>query len=443
MRHAINVIINLIIIIIILGSLVFVHELGHFLVAKFSGMYVEEFSLGMGPRLLKFQGKETVYSLRIFPIGGFVKILGEEFDDDLEEAMSGSADEDADNKDTVDSKEGTDSKEAANSNRAGSEIRGKLLESELNPKTDPRSFINKPLVHRLAVILAGVTMNLLLAACCFYAVLALKGFVWRADAVLEEINPVIGNVTKELFEDESIYYSVAEDGNAVKTSIPDQGIVKSVNGVELKYSSDFLDIVSQKAGEQVKIDVCPIDKETFGILENEMCGVYEVEVNNEGKVGVYIYPNYSILISYEGVSRIFSGFGHMTDQVRLMGYYIPRFVRSSLERKDYKTLAVGSVSSPVGLYFLVDAVKETGGLNVLHLLGMMSMMLALVNILPIPALDGGRAVLIIVEGLIGHPLNKRLEGAIIQISFYLLMAFMLIVFLKDIVFIKALSSMFR
>lgn len=428
------------------------HEFGHYMVAKLSGMYVEEFSLGMGPRLFKFQIKETVYSLRILPIGGFVKILGEEFDDEIESVISGENPQVATSNKAEEKKSG-DKAHVGTDNEKNDNGKNDVNKQESNdrpnPKEDPRSFLNKSIFLRFAVMVAGVTMNIVLAVACFYVMLAIDGFVWRGDMVIEEIEPVLGDISKTLLEDSNVYYSVAPGGNAEKSGIPQVGVVNSIDGEGIEYSSEFIDIVSKKTGQKVRLDICEVLTGEDGTFSQDSidignCGLYSVEVNQSGKVGVYIYPNYSVNVVYGGIDRVFSGFGHLVDQVRILSYYLPRFVKNSIAQKDYKTLAIGSVSSPIGLYFLVDTVKDVeGGKYLLHLLGMMSMMLAIVNLIPIPALDGGRALLLLIEGLRGKPLNKRLEFWIIQISFYGLLAFMFVVFVKDVVFIKDLSSMFN
>jgi regulator of sigma E protease len=109
---------------------------------------------------------------------------------------------------------------------------------------------------------------------------------------------------------------------------------------------------------------------------------------------------------------------------------------------NYQDVAVNSFSSPIALYFVVDAFKAYGFLAILRLVGEFSFSLAMINVLPIPALDGGRILLLAIEAVRGKPMNKKLENAIITISFYALMLLMLAIVLKDIIFINVLRDMF-
>jgi regulator of sigma E protease len=124
-----------------------------------------------------------------------------------------------------------------------------------------------------------------------------------------------------------------------------------------------------------------------------------------------------------------------------MGYFIPKFISESLSRGDYKSIAAGSVSSPVGMYFVVDEIKKEGVLSLLNITALMSLSLAIINALPIPALDGGRVFLLLIEKIIGKSLNSKLEAKLIKYSFYALLIFMVLVLLKDIIFIDLIKNM--
>ncbi len=311
-----NFILNILIILIILCLLVLVHEFGHFIVAKLTGMYVAEFSLGMGPLLFKIQKGETQYSIRALPIGGYVNILGEEI-------------EETDETSVVTDSEG----------------------NKLNPKTDPRSFKNKSRWAQLAVLIAGVSMNMILAAFLYYIVLFMTGFYLQLPKEIAQLPPWFGDI--QCYK-ESVY-------------------------------CDF---------------------------------------------------------QYNGIERVFSGFLHVLNELQFMGYAIPKFIREAFRVGDYKSIAAGSVSSPVGMYFLIDVIKERGILYLVDITAMMSISLAFMNILPIPALDGGRVMLVFLEKILGKDLKPELEAKLIQYSFYGLLIFMLLVFVKDIFFINFFKTMF-
>jgi regulator of sigma E protease len=125
-----------------------------------------------------------------------------------------------------------------------------------------------------------------------------------------------------------------------------------------------------------------------------------------------------------------------------MGYVLSGMFSTAQETGDYQEVAVNSFSSPIALYFVIDSFKEYGPIAIIRLIGEFSFSLAIINILPIPALDGGRILLLIIEFIRRKPMNRKVENAIIAISFYALMLLMLAVVLKDIIFINVIKDMF-
>ena len=179
-------IINIVLVILVLGLLIFIHELGHFLVAKLSNVKVEAFSIGMGPKIFSKKRGETEYRLCLLPIGGYVSILGEVVD---EESMS---------KADID---------------------------------DPRNFQNKNVFVKIAILLAGVTFNLLTAVIIYYVFLSMSAFsfVYPSDVVGYE--PTFGNKVEKVLGE--LYYSeLSEDGNAIKEGWPEDGYIRAVGDSE-------------------------------------------------------------------------------------------------------------------------------------------------------------------------------------------------------------------
>ena len=151
-----SIIINILLFILVIGVLTFVHELGHFLVAKAIGAGIEEFSLGFGPKLLSKKYKGTLYCIRALPLGGYVKILG---DGDPEKS-----------------------------------------EGKKDLKNNPKSLNNKPRWAQMLVMLAGVTMNILFAVLAYFIVVASSGWKMTLDWSFKDYKPTGATIYKEIFD---------------------------------------------------------------------------------------------------------------------------------------------------------------------------------------------------------------------------------------------------
>lgn len=392
-----EIFINIILVAFVLGVLILVHELGHFLAAKITHTRVEEFSMGFGPKIFSKKIGETEYMIKALPLGGYVKITGE-------------GDEYYEEKD--------------------------LIAQDVDPDKrhrDPRSLLNKPLSVRFFIMVAGVLMNILLAIILFYVVLADVDFTLNYPSDMFDYQPYFG--TKSLIQQGDFeYLELTQDGNAKTAGLPNTGIIQSVDSVPIEFSKTFQEYIVSKKNENVSIEVCSKDL--------TQCSVYTVLVSNEGKIGIVFTSNFIVQIKYEGLNQIFAGFVHSANQISLIGYYIPQLFKKAAETGDYKEVAVNSLSSPIALYFVVDAFKGFGIMAMLDLIAGLSFSLAVVNLLPIPALDGGRVFLLFIEAVRGKPLNQKLEAVLIQVSFYILMVLMVLIVLKDVFFLDFIKNMF-
>lgn len=398
-----NFLLNIIIITLLIVVLVFVHELGHFLVAKACKMLVREFSIGMGPIIKSFKRGETKYSIRALPIGGFVDILGESCEDD---------------------------------------------NCKKSERENKRSFVNKPIWQRILVIGAGVTMNFFLAAGIFHILLAINNYSVPFSNEGYEYKPVFGEIEIERFSDLG-YTEIMEDGTAKMSSMPANGYITSINGQKIEYYSDLLDVLGENAGKGVSVTVCDDSPYYYewskDVPTKEIeCNDYPVTVNNDGVIGISLNINNSYnKISYKGSGRFFAGLAHSVNFMHYTSFIVPKFIGSYIQKGDYESVAVQSVSSPIAIYFVVDELKTGGWEPILQMGAMMSLSLAFVNLLPIPALDGGRIFLLVIEAVIRRPLNRKFEVAIVKYSFYGLLVLMILVVLKDIIYIKVLQNLFK
>ena len=376
-------VLNLIIILVILGIVIFVHELGHLIACKLTKVYVEEFALGLGPKIYSRKIGETIYSIRAIPLGGFNKIKGEEFENEKED-------------------------------------------------TDPRSLVNQKPGVKLFIILSGVLMNLLLAVGIFYILLASMSFQLRLDPSFADFNPVVGEMKKEIFDEDVRYKGLVDDGAAQQAGLPDEGIIKSIDGHEIVLSSEVIEKVTASAGEEIVIEVCVEDD----------CQEYFVVVSDDGRIGIMYFQNYFPYIEYVGWQRPLVGFAHVLNWGKIFGTAIGGIFAEASETGDYEQVAM-SVAGPVGLYVVIDYLRDMGWRPIVGIVADISLSIGIVNLLPIPALDGGRAVMILPELILKKPLNRKFEAWAIQISFVLLLLLMAAVLLKDVIYFERLREFFN
>lgn len=322
---------------IVFGLLVVFHELGHFAVAKLVGIKVHEFAIGMGPRIFKIKKRETEYSLRILPIGGYVKMEGED------EASS-----------------------------------------------DAGSFNNKPVWARMAVLIAGPFMNFVLAILLFAMIFYSLGFP----------TTIISQVTSGFPAEQAGLQSgdqiTSINGDAIKSW--DQ-IVKRIN----ENRDEELSITLLREGIEKKFQITPvISKET-----------------NQAIIGIAPVMEKSVIQSITvSVDRMFFIIGGMME-------FLGKLFGGKASTED--------VVGPVGIIHLVGEAAKTSIYNVMSLAGLISINLGIVNLIPIPALDGGRLLFILFEGISGRPIDPEKEGFIHLIGFVLLMVLMLFIAYKDII----------
>ena len=344
----------IIIAIVAFGILIAVHELGHFIAAKLCGVKVNEFAIGMGPKLFSKKGKETVYSLRLLPVGGFCAMEGEDED-----------------------------------------------------TGDPRAFSMQNRFKKFIILFAGSFMNFLMGVIIIAFIFGgVEGYV-PPDIV--ELAPEFPNEgTEGLMVGDRIY---------------------SVNGMRIYYIEDFSTAMERFPSP---VDVVVIRDGQKVALENYELVPREIMTNGEIEI------RYGITFTAEEATF----FGN----VKYIAYNAWNFVRMVwFGLSDLVTGAVGlrDMSGAVGIVVLMNEVgtnAETvamGLLSVFYLCAFIAINLAVMNLLPIPALDGGRIFLLVVtwiiEKIIGRKLDPKYEGYIHTIGFVLLIGLMVVVMFNDVV----------
>lgn len=338
-----------------LSVLVFVHELGHFLAAKRAGIKVEEFGIGFPPRVFKKKVGETTYSLNLFPIGGFVRLYGEE--------------------ENVD-------------------------------KDKERAFYHKKPLARAGVVVAGVVMNFLLAILLFSAVSWMSGVARLAGFVKVE--------------------EVAPNSPAQTVGIKSGDKVLTISGQAVSSNSEFIDKVEANRGKDIEIVLENVKGEQRTII------VKPREKNpsqDEGALGVIISDQ--ILVKPPLHERPFVSLKEGTratwDWVLVTVNGLKSAITQTFQGAPPKDLA-----GPIGIYQITNKAAEYGVVALLSLWGILSVNLAILNIAPFPALDGGRLVFIIAEAIFGKRVRPKVEYFINMTGFALLILFLLWVTRQDI-----------
>lgn len=384
--------ITIIVFLLILSLLVLIHEAGHFFVARKLGIKVEEFGFGFPPRMFSFKKGETIYSINWLPIGGFVKLYGED------EAGGG--------KISISDKQ-------------------KAISKDLD-----RAFFAKTAWQRAAVIVAGVVMNAILAAIIFYAFLGISGFSTSlpllSDFKFFGVNQT--NINEVAISD------VAKNSPAEKQGLKALTKVISVNGKKITDAKKFIEIVNLNKGKEIEII-------WSNLQTNE---IHKTRVTprisppkDEGALGIGLFSLSTAVLNYETpVQKIFSGIIH---PVNLMAYNLDvmaKLVKVSFEQKTTKPLSQG-VAGPVGIASLTGSILEIDNfkekvLGLLNLAGILSISLAFFNVLPIPALDGGRLFFILIEAVTGRKVNQKFESLTHTIGMIVLLSLMALITFKDI-----------
>ena len=339
---------TLIYMILILGIIVFIHEFGHFLFAKRAGIYVYEFSLGMGPRIFKFNRKndETDYCLRLFPIGGFVQMAGEEIEADL-----------------------------------------KIPED--------RRMQSKTWIQRFLTIIAGIMFNFILAIIVFFIVGIMNG--------ASQNKP---------------YISIVEDGiNSNVVNVGDRII--SVNGKKVVFTDVLVLDVHMNSGKPLNMKVRGTDGVERDVVLNP------IEVNEDGNISY----KYGIGLGDEVITGVLASIKYaFVKFASLITQMVMVIINLFTGR-----LGMSSLSGPVGIFNVVGETAKAGFVNLIYLTGFISLNVGFMNFLPLPALDGGRLLFLIIEKIKGSKADAKVENTIHTVGFVLLMILMLVITFNDII----------
>ena len=347
-----------------LVTLVLVHELGHFFTAKMLGMKVEEFGFGFPPRLFGIKKGETLYSFNLLPLGGFVRILGEDGD----------------------------------------------------TKNNPRSYASRPAWQRSLVLVSGVAMNFLLAIVIFWVTYTI-GFPM---ALEKDTSVHASNISVQIVD-------VAKGSPAMLAGLREGEQIVSVRpfastqGTAVTSVEVLQNVIEKNKGGNV----------VFTLIRNGSREEKEVATRlnppaGEGATGITLASVGLVRFPwYRAIGKAIITSGQM---FYAMLYGLALFV-SNLIRGGK---VVGDVSGPVGIAGMVGQFYQLGFSYLLAFLGFISVNLSVLNILPIPALDGGRLFFIGVEKVKGSPLKEKTERTIHAAGFALLLSLIVLITIRDI-----------
>ncbi len=387
---------------LILSILVLIHELGHFLVAKKLGIKVEEFGFGFPPKAWAKKVGETIYSINWLPIGGFVKLFGED-------------------------------------EAGGGKIDLKNKNENIKKEDLERAFFARPVWQRASVVVAGVVMNALLAFLIYYIFLGISGF--KAELPLLTNHQFLGTTQVNLNQDtnEPIVTFISPDSPAEKIGMKAPAKILTVNNKPVNDVEEIIKTVSASKGKPLPLTWAPV------VIENGQITVGQERKTTitprakhapyEGPTGIAFFP-VAHLFYKTPLQMVCSGITH---PINLMAYnfsVLGSFIAEAFKSQSVETLSQ-SVSGPIGVVSLGGMISQIPDikeqiLQFLNLAGILSISLAFFNILPIPALDGGRLFFIILEGITGKKVSPRIEGYIHTVGMTVLLALILLVTFKDL-----------
>lgn len=408
--------------ILMFGLLVFVHEWGHLIFAKRSGMLAREFAIGFGPKVLSFTRNETLYTIRLLPIGGYVRVAGE--DPEIIELKPGhhvGLEFNLDGyvtKIIVNNKSKHPNAQVIEVERAdldhdlvieGYEVgedekvtfyvdpKAHFVMDEKETQIAPfdRQFASKSVGQRAMQLFAGPMMNFMLAIMIFIIIGLVQG-VPAERALIGDVEPDSPADTAGIKSGDEV---TEIQGNTVSTREEFQSIVRSNPNQELNM------IVQRKDGEEEALPVTPRK-------------VTDMDGNEIGQVGV----TFGFEKSFFGTFKY--GFVQTYETTKLILVNLGKLVTGQY--------SLDMISGPVGIYDATDQIVQTGFMNFLMWTGMLSVNLGIINLVPLPALDGGRLLFVGLEAIRGKPIDPQKEGFVHFIGFALLMLLMLVVTWNDI-----------
>ncbi|MDD2581215.1 MAG: RIP metalloprotease RseP [Desulfuromonadaceae bacterium] len=366
--------------VIVLGVLIFVHEFGHFLLAKLMGVRVEKFSLGFGPKLFGKKIGETEYLLSAFPLGGYVKMFGE----------GGFV-------------EGSETHHQPENETTETADTSAHVPEEMTEYEKSRSFSHKPVLARIAIVMAGPVFNLL--------------FAWLIFMVICMIG--VPTMTTRIGE-------ALKDKPAAKAGMQKGDVITAINNSPTRQWEQIAEGVAASKGQPLTISVkrdarnisftvTPeprVSKNLFG----EKINGYAIGVASAGEI---------VTVQYAPVQAVIKGSEQTGRVIEL--------TLLSLVKMAQRIVPMDSVGGPIMIAKMAGEQASAGGASFLAFMALLSINLGVLNLLPVPVLDGGHLLFFLLELIFRRPVPQKVREYAQQVGMVLLLGLMVLAFYNDII----------
>lgn len=345
---------------IVLGVLVFVHEFGHYIVARLCGVQVQTFSLGFGPKIFSRRLGPTEYCLSVIPLGGYVRLLGD------------------------------DPKE------------------EISPEERDRSFLTQSVTKKIAIVVAGPLFNLLLALVIFVGVFMTGVPSLTSD--VGEVQPGSAAAAAGMKPGDRI---VEIEGKQINQWEEIRETLQKSKGRELQFAVE-------RDGQKMNLKVTPMMKETQDVLGDS---------HHLWLIGILPKGTHTIK-KYDPLTAATMGAKRTWDMISLNVLGIFRLIQGKISSD--------TIGGPILIAQMAGQQASEGILNVVLFIAILSINLGIINLFPIPILDGGHLLFFIIEGILGHPLSLKKREIAQQVGLFIIISLMVFAFYNDIMrfFIK-------
>jgi regulator of sigma E protease len=346
---------NIFAFIIVLGVLIFFHEFGHFLIARLFGVGVEKFSLGFGPRLIGKKIGITDYRLSAIPLGGYVKMVGEEPD------------------------------------------------AEIDPADLPLSFTHKHVAKRMLIVAAGPVFNILLAVLIFFGIFLGSGkFIMK---------PSIG--------------SVRAGSPAAAAGLIKGDLISVINGTEITNWDEMAEIINASEGNTLSLSV----RRQESTLELSIAPEKVPTQNIFGEdIQRYVI---GITASGESYSKAMNLFEALAESL-IQSYKVTELMVVIIAKLIKGDISTNTLGGPIMIAQMAGDSAKAGISSLIFFIALISINLAIINLLPIPVLDGGHLLFFLIEAIKGSPVSIKVREVAQQVGLFFLILLMILVFYNDI-----------